>query len=363
MSEIEYKRVKISDICTPAKTDKTLTKAKAKMKEGNYPVYAATIGEVFALVNDYNNTEPCLVVVNDGDAGSTYIVNDEKYTIGKHATGLIPNQNVDMIYLRNVASPIFKKIAKGYGLGNLPKTDILNAEINMPIRNGEYDIVLQKELANKYIQIAEQKKVLLEKVEELKVINVQIPQDTSVLWSNVKPIDLFYPKGGNMSYSKTWAKNNPGQFHLYSGTTTGSYDLVNKADYTGEYLSWCIDGLAGYMMYHNESFSVTCHRGVLEPKDDVDFSTIDLKYIKYVLEPIFRKRKKGREGDLGKNEYTSLKPIAIKKMKDTIPIPVKADGSFDLEKQKELASKYEQVEEIKAGLIDKIIELTDIVIV
>ena len=116
------------------------------------------------------------------------------------------------------------------------------------------------------------------------------------------------------------------------------------------------------MMYHNEAFSITCHRGVLEPKDDVDVSNIDLKYIKYVLEPIFRKRKKGREGDLGKNEYTSLKPIAIKKMVDTIPIPVKDDGSFDLEKQKELATKYEQIEIIKKELMDKINELTSIVV-
>jgi hypothetical protein len=166
-----------------------------------------------------------------------------------------------------------------------------------------------------------------------------------------------------MIYSKEWATSNPGKFCLYSGTTTGAYAKVNVADYQGEYLSWCIDGLAGYIMYHNEEFSVTCHRGVLEPKDDVDFSNIDLKYIKFVLEPIFRKRKKGREGDLGKNEYTSLKPIAIKNMKDTIPIPLKDDGTFDLEKQRELSKKYEQIEIIKNKLIEKIYTLTDIIVI
>ena len=127
-------------------------------------------------------------------------------------------------------------------------------------------------------------------------------------------------------------------------------------------MTWCIDGLAGNMMYHNEAFSVTCHRGVLVPKEDVDFTNIDLKYIKYNLEPLFRKRKKGREGDLGKNEYTSLKPIAIKKMKDTIPIPINDDGSYNLIKQKELASKYEQIDIIKTELINKIRELTSIMI-
>lgn len=89
---------------------------------------------------------------------------------------------------------------------------------------------------------------------------------------------------------------------------------------------------------------------------------IDLTYIKYVLEPIFRANKKGREGDLGKNEYTTLNSDMIKKMKDTIPIPILDNGSYDIEKQKELAIKYEKLENIKLELMNKIIELTNIVI-
>ena len=140
----------------------------------------------------------------------------------------------------------------------------------------------------------------------------------------------------------------------------GYYTRVNIAEYSGEYLTWCIDGLAGYIMYHNEKFSITCHRGILLPTDKcVD---IDLRYIKYVLEPIFRKRKKGREGDMGKNEYTSLKPIAIKRMTDTIPIPVSEDGKYDFQKQKELADKYEQIEEIKRSIAQKILTLSEIIV-
>ncbi|MFQ9591464.1 MAG: hypothetical protein ACLRZ5_08705 [Ruminococcus sp.] len=39
---------------------------------------------------------------------------------------------------------------------------------------------------------------------------------------------------------------------------------------------------------------------------------------------------------MGKNEYTSLKPIAIKRMTDTIPIPVSEDGKYDFQKQKRI---------------------------
>ena len=33
--------------------------AKAKEKEGLFPVYAGTIGEPFAYINDFNNTDIC----------------------------------------------------------------------------------------------------------------------------------------------------------------------------------------------------------------------------------------------------------------------------------------------------------------
>ena len=105
-------------------------------------------------------------------------------------------------------------------------------------------------------------------------------------------------------------------------------------------------------MYHNEKFSLTGHRGILIPTKKCN--QIDLKYIKYVLEPIFRKNKKGRLGDLGKNEYTTLNPDMIKKLKDRIPIPIKDDGSFDLEAQKQIASRYAQIEMIKEKLTEKI---------
>ena len=158
---MNYKKVKIKEICRPAKTDKTLTKAKAKENGGIYPVYAATIGKAFAYINTFNNTDSCLVVVNDGDAGNTYIVTDKQYTIGKHATGLIPVDDVDITYLQKIATPIFMKIAKGYGLGNLPQEDIFEAEVSIPIKNGKYDITLQKKLAEVYAQIYEQRNLLI----------------------------------------------------------------------------------------------------------------------------------------------------------------------------------------------------------
>lgn len=361
MSEVIKKSFYIHEICDVANSDKTITRTKAKNNVGKYPIYAATINTPFAHINFYNNDKPCLVVVNDGAAGYTYIVADEKYTIGKHATGLIPHNGIDIKYLQKIAEPLFVNIAKGYGLGNLPKADIMNVKVEIPVNvDGTFNIVVQKELAEKYSVIEEQRNILLAKRRELKNISVILPEDSNIKWMHSFVTDLFFPKGGNANFTKTWVSKNEGNIPLYSGTTTGEYARINTAEYSGEYLTWCIDGLAGYIMYHNGEFSLTCHRGVLLPTDKC--KDIDLRYIKYVLEPVFRKRKKGREGDCGKNEYTSLKPIAIKRMKDTIPIPIKEDGTYDIQKQRELADKYEQIEQIKKNISQKILELSEVVV-
>ena len=49
-------------------------------------------------------------------------------------------------------------------------------------------------------------------------------------------------------------------------------------------------------------------------------------------------------------------------MTDSIPIPVSEDGIFDFQKQKELADKYEQIEEIKRSIAQKILTLSEIIV-
>lgn len=46
----------------------------------------------------------------------------------------------------------------------------------------------------------------------------------------------------------------------------------------------------------------------------------------------------------------------------TIPIPVSEDGKYDFQKQKELADKYEQIEEIKRSIAQKILTLSEIIV-
>lgn len=349
-----------------------LTKTFVNNHKGNVPVYGASqnpnepsYGYMQDGLSDVKYFDDCLTYNRDGASGMVFY-REGHFSLSEKVLPLVVKteykNSLDVMYLKYAIEREARK--QDYTFSKkATKIIFKKLVIEIPVdKQGNFDIEKQRALFKKYEDVEERRISLLNKVKEISEISVILPKDEHFLWKDVRPIDLFNPKGGNMLYSKEWATSNQGEYYLYSGTTMGAYAKVNIADYQGEYLSWCIDGLAGYMMYHNEEFSVTCHRGVLEPKDGVDFSNIDLKYIKCVLEPIFRKRKKGREGDLGKNEYTSLKPMAIKNIKDTIPIPLKDDGTFDLEKQRELAKKYEKIEIIKNDLIERINGLTRIIV-
>jgi len=268
--------------------------------------------------------------------------------------------SLDPIYLKYAIENESKKM--DYTFSNkATKITFKLLKIKIPVDdNGNYDLERQKILAQRYAQVEERRQLLQGKLKELEDLSVRLPKDASCDWSEVECTTLFKPTNGNSIYTKEYCKIHKGDIPLYSGNTDGIFDFVDQYDYDGEYITWAKDGLAGYMMLHEGNFSLTGHRGILLPTEECN--DIYLKYIKFVLEPIFRDNKKGREGDLGKNEYTTLNASMIKKLKDTIPIPVRDDGSYDLKKQKELAEKYEKIEDIKRGLSEKIIELTNIII-
>ena len=170
---------------------------------------------------------------------------------------------------------------------------------------------------------------------------IEKKNEDNIVIVNTPIVDLFSIERGSGKYTKSYVQNHKGAYPLFSGNTFGEFAKIDSYDYDGPALSWAIDGLAGYVMVHLTPFSATNHRGVLIPKRQ----DIDLTYVKSVLEPVFRELKKGREGDNGENEYTSLPPFMIKDIK--IPIPVNQNGDPLLSKQRHIAAEYDSLASVK----------------
>lgn len=368
MSKTKFKEVRLNDMFN-LKRGKVISKKYIYKNKGSYPVYSTQVNEVFGYIDSYMYDGKYLIWNTDGLAGYVRIING-KFSI-TNIVGILTfketfnGENISLEYVKDIIEPIFRANIKGrigeHGKNEYTKlnsTMIKELDIIIPIpikTDGTFDIETQKEIASRYKKI-KGKKVLLEQKKE-KIQKIQIAFTEGLNTRLVRITDLFTPTLGEGKYTKQFCLNNQGKYPVYSGNTTGSFDCINEYTYDGEYLTWAKDGLAGYIMYHKEKFSITNHRGILIPTDMC--TNIDLNYIKIILEPIFRSKIKGRLGLQGKNEYTTLSKDMINKIKDKIPIPIKFDGTFDLDKQKEISQKYEVIKNIKASISEKIMELID----
>ncbi len=153
--------------------------------------------------------------------------------------------------------------------------------------------------------------------------------------------DLFDIQRGKSIYTKTYCKNNKGEYPVYSADNNNPLGFRNEYDYDGKYLSSSINGIAGVLTILDGKFSTNADRVVFIPK----VKNINLDYVKNILEPILRNINKGRKGIEGKNEFTKLTPSMIEN--ELIPIPYNVDGLPYLKKQNDVAQKYILIESIK----------------
>jgi hypothetical protein len=205
----------------------------------------------------------------------------------------------------------------------------------------------QQNIASRYDFIEKLKAEISGKREQIRFISVGV--DLSGYSMVYKPItELFIIERGSGKYTKTYTQKHLGDYPLYSGNTFGEFAFIDSYDYDIPCLSWAIDGLAGHMMVHKAQFSATNHRGILLQKT----ADIDIDYIKFALEPLFRQAKKGRVGDNGENEYTSLPPFMLKDIE--VGIPVDETGAISMDLQREIAASYLAIEQYRREILGKL---------
>lgn len=362
MHEIAYKLFELDKLFIAKNGNSKLTKTYCNSNIGKYEVFSGATKDHFAFIDTYDYDGENLSFTTDGEYAGTIQILHGKYSIGSHRTILIAKDDkINIKYFRFILIDIIKS---KYKKGNVPSVhwkDIKKELVKVPIdTNGEISIKIQEEIANKYLKIESYKNELENKKNLISSINISIEEDNNeVIYVDIKT--LFKPTLGSGKYTKAECMKNKGKYPVYSGNTISEFAYINEFQYSGEYLTWAKDGLAGFLMYHNGKFSITNHRGILLPTNMC--KNIDLKYIKIVLEPIFRRNIKGRLGNEGKNEYTTLSKEMIYNITDKIPIPVNSKGEFDIKKQKEIANKIESINLIKENIVNKIDELINVNII
>ncbi len=70
------------------------------------------------------------------------------------------------------------------------------------------------------------------------------------------------------------------------------------------------------------------------------------------MQAIFRNAKKGRIGDNGENEYTSLPPFMVQNLQ--VPFPLDDNGEMSVSAQEEIAQKYLAIEHCRHEVVLKL---------
>lgn len=152
---------------------------------------------------------------------------------------------------------------------------------------------------------------------------------------------LFVNINGNSKYTKTFCNDNKGSYPVYTSTTKGTFGMINTYDYDEENLSFATHGNAGKLDILTGKYSIGNNRMILKSL----YENINLKYMKYILEPLLSEKAK----------TSSVSFISWNVIKDIkVPVPITDNEEFDIEEQEKIANTYQVLESKKKELQNKI---------
>jgi type I restriction-modification system DNA methylase subunit len=330
---------------------KRLLKKDFFYSKGSIPAYSANVFSPFVYVEESNITDfsaPFIVWGIDGDFKFNVIEANKVFTITDHCGAIrVKNSHINPYYLAYMLEQT--KHVYGFDRGlRASLTNMKKIEISLPIDEmGNFDLKAQQGVAEQITFFTDMLNELSQKKSDIASCNVVIDlKDYSMREFTLD--ELLDPVRGKSKYTKRYGDTNKGIYPVYSASANKPLTSIDTFDYNGSYLSWSTNGFAGNVSILTDRFSINGDRGVLLPKRE----DIDIQYLRYLLQPIFRRLAKGRRGDRGTDEFTKLYPSMIVDVK--IHLPINEDGSVSIEAQKEIAQTYRAVDDYKYDILTKL---------
>lgn len=232
------------------------------------------------------------------------------------------------------------------------KVKVAKLSFQLPTSEDKINTKEQQEFVERYIVHNDLMSLIREKRDSIQNVNIDLAM--SYEYQEYKLSDLFDIEKGKSKYTKKYGNEHKGSYPVYSASNNAPLTQIDTYDYDGDYLTWATNGFAGYFKQLNQKFSINGDRALLKPKHD----NIDIKYFKFILEPIFRNMAKGRKGEGGEDEFTKVYPSMVSDL--MIKVPIDSEGTISKDKQTEIAQKYITIEEIKREIDEKLVELQSV---
>ena len=320
---------------------------------GKIPAYSSNVFSPFVYTS-YSNVEdfsvPYVLWGIDGAFEFNVMPTGEKFAYTDHCGVIkIKNPKINPYYLAYTLEENKHKYGFDRGL-RASLSNMKSVKVSIPVdASGEFDENAQSSIADSMLGMRQIRDNLSEKRTNIAGIKVVL-EDENYKYSYFPLINIFEPIKGFSKYTKKYGNLHEGPYPVYSASSKKALTYIDTFDYDGKYMTWSTNGFAGKILVLDGKFSINGDRGVLMPKDGR--TDIDLDYMKFTLEPLFRDLAKGRKGDNGEDEFTKLYPSMLNDI--MVPVPVDQHGYIDLYAQKEIAAKYLAIEQSKDDVISKL---------
>lgn len=353
-NNIEFKQYKLCDLFDFDKGKSKYTKKYGNENKGEYPVYSASNIAPLTYINTCDYDGRYLTWATNGFAGYMKVI-DGRFSINGDRGIMIPKRNdINIDYIRYILQPELRKLAKGRKgekgedeftklyISMIDKLDILMPVIqNTDKFSSEYqiDYVEKKSAEDEFSDYISKKQI------EIKEFNIEeISFEKSI---KLKICDLFEIKKGKSIYTNKYFHENKGKYPVYSSQTfqDGEIAKINSYDFDSKCLTWTTDGIyAGTLFLRNGKFSMTTHCGalILKEKYREDIS------LEYVYAYLYNRIKKYAKGVQNKRVTVDI----IKNIE--VEVPINNDNGFDKEQQFYFSQMFEQFQQSKQDIVNKL---------
>ena len=320
---------------------------------GGIPAYSSNVFSPFVYTSYSNVVDfsvPYVLWGIDGTFEFNVMPIGKKFAYTDHCGVIkIKNPKINPYYLAYTLEENKHKYGFDRGL-RASLSNMKSVKVSIPIDDsGEFDESAQSSIADSMLGMRQIRDNLSEKRTNIAEIKVVL-EDENYKYSYFPLTNILEPIKGLSKYTKKYGNFHEGPYPVYSASSKKALTYIDTFDYDGKYMTWSTNGFAGTILVLDGKFSINGDRGVLIPKDGR--TDIDLDYMKFTLEPLFRDLAKGRKGDNGEDEFTKLYPSMLNDI--MIPVPVDEHGSIDLCAQKEIATKYLAIERSKDEVVSKL---------
>jgi restriction endonuclease S subunit len=230
---------------------------------------------------------------------------------------------------------------------------IKNIEITMPVdKEGNFDVLAQPEIAKKYEFFDDIKRKTGEYQKQIRKLSIEMELEYE--FEEKKLSDFFDIIKGKQIYTNDYIRKHEGNIPVYSSQTIndGIIGYIDAFDFDCNALTWTTDGIySGAVFIRSGKFSMTTHCGALIPKNGIE--NILLEYVHLYLKNKLKRFVIGEQN----------KRVTVNVMKNLIiPLPITKDRKFDLTAQKEIAEKYNKIEQVKNNVLAELDKIKNAII-